>query len=307
MTRTNAPRETVARESFRDTPQWHFITDFFSNPFAVIGLAGLLLVAFVAIFAPWIAPQNPYDLAQLDFMDGNLEPGTPSAAGFTFVLGSDDQGRDVLSGIMYGLRTSLAIGAASAFIALAIGSAIGLVSAWFGGRTDTIIMRIVEVQMSFPAVLIALVLLAVLGQGIEKIVIALVMVQWAYYARTVRGLALVEKNREYIDAARCLRYSQPRIIFGHLLPNCTPPLIVIVTMQVAHAIALEATLSFLGIGVPITEPSLGLLISNGYHYMQSGRYWLSVYPGLALLFTIVSINLVGDHLRDILNPRSRAQ
>ena len=307
MTDIEAGRSEKVEESFRDTPLWHTVTDFFSNPFAVIGLAGLLLVGFIAIFAPWIAPQNPYDLSQLDFMDGNLAPGSPSAAGFTFYLGSDDQGRDMLSGIMYGLRTSMAIGAASAFIALGIGSAIGLVSAWFGGRVDAVIMRFVEVQMSFPAVLIALVLLAILGQGIEKIVIALVLVQWAYYARTIRSLALVEKNREYIDAARCLRYSQTRIIFGHLLPNCTPPLIVIVTMQVASAIALEATLSFLGIGVPITEPSLGLLIANGYQYMQSGRYWLSVYPGLALLFTIVSINLVGDHLRDILNPRSRSQ
>ncbi|CCQ73669.1 ABC transporter permease [Magnetospira sp. QH-2] len=304
---TPIPDEMPEREPFRDTPLGRFLQDFFSNPVAVIGLAGFLLVAFIAIFAPWIAPQDPYDLAQLDFMDGNMEPGAQAAAGFSFLLGSDDQGRDILSGIMYGLRTSLAIGAASAFIALSIGAAIGLVSAWFGGRTDTVIMRLVEVQMSFPAVLIALVLLAILGQGVEKIIIALVLVQWAYYARTIRGLALVEKNREYIDAARCLRYSQTRIIFGHLLPNCMPPLIVIVTMQVAHAIALEATLSFLGIGVPITEPSLGLLISNGFHYMQSGRYWLSFFPGLALLFTIVSINLVGDHLRDILNPRTRAQ
>lgn len=292
---------------FRDTLLGQFIVDFFSNPIAVLGLVGFIGVILTAVFAPYIAPQDPYDLAQLDFMDGNMKPGEQASAGFTFIFGSDEQGRDILSGIMYGLRTSLSIGAASAFIALALGTTIGLISAWFGGRVDTLIMRIVEVQMSFPAVLIALILLAVLGQGIEKIIIALVAVQWAYYARTVRGLALSEKNKEYIDVARCLRYSQARIIFRHLLPNCIPTLIVIVTMQVAHAIALEATLSFLGIGVPITEPSLGLLIANGFHYMQSGRYWLSVYPGLALLFTIVSINLVGDHLRDVLNPRNRSQ
>lgn len=160
--------QNTQRLAFRDTPFGHFVADFISNPIAMIGLVGFLLVAFVAIFAPWIAPQNPYDLMQLDFMDGNLEPGSQSAIGMTFHLGSDDQGRDILSGIMYGLRTSLTIGAASAFIALFIGAAIGLISAWFGGRTDTIIMRIVEVQMSFPAVLIALVLLAVLGQGTEK-------------------------------------------------------------------------------------------------------------------------------------------
>ncbi|MBL4615795.1 MAG: ABC transporter permease [Magnetovibrio sp.] len=299
--------QPAQRLAFKDTPLGHFVADFSANPIAVIGFVGVLLVVFIAIFAPWIAPQNPYDLMQLDFMDGNLEPGAQTALGFTFHLGSDNQGRDILSAIMYGLRTSLSIGAASAFIALIIGATVGLISAWFGGRTDTIIMRIVEVQMSFPAVLIALVLLAVLGQGTEKIMFALVAVQWAYYARTIRGLALVEKNREYIDAARCLRYSQTRIIFGHLLPNCMPPLIVIVTMQVAHAIALESTLSFLGIGVPITEPSLGLLIANGFHFMQSGRYWLSIFPGLALVFTIVSINLVGDHMRDILNPRTRGQ
>ncbi len=299
--------KNIDRLAFRETPFGQFLSDFFSNPFAVVGLAAFTLVAFVAIFAPWIAPQNPYDLAQLDFMDGNLKPGSPAANGFTFLLGSDDQGRDVLSGIMFGLRTSLAIGVASAFIGLIIGSTIGLISSWCGGKIDTLIMRIVEIQMSFPPILVAMILLAVLGQGIGKIVIALVLAQWAYYARTIRSLALTEKNREYIDAARCLRYSQSRIIFNHLLPNCMPPLIVIVTMQVAHAIALEATLSFLGIGVPITEPSLGLLIANGYQFMQSGRYWLSVYPGLALLFTIVSINLVGDHLRDILNPRTRSQ
>lgn len=186
--------QNTQRLAFRDTPFGHFVADFISNPIAMIGLVGFLLVAFVAIFAPWIAPQNPYDLMQLDFMDGNLEPGSQSAIGMTFHLGSDDQGRDILSGIMYGLRTSLTIGAASAFIALFIGAAIGLISAWFGGRTDTIIMRIVEVQMSFPAVLIALVLLAVLGQGTEKIMFALVAVQWAYYARTIRGLALVENT-----------------------------------------------------------------------------------------------------------------
>lgn len=297
----------TAESRFEASILGQFLVDFFSNPIAVIGLIGFLLVAIVAVFAPFIAPQDPYDLAQLNFMDGNLEPGATTSDGFTFVLGSDDQGRDVLSGIMFGLRTSLAIGAASAFIGLILGSTIGLVSSWFGGRVDTIIMRIVEIQMSFPPILIALILLAVLGQGIGKIVVALVLAQWAYYARTIRSLALTEKEQEYIDAARCLRYSQSRIIFNHLLPNCMPPLIVIVTMQVAHAIALEATLSFLGIGVPITEPSLGLLIANGYQYMQSGRYWLSVYPGLALLFTIVSINLVGDHLRDILNPRSGSQ
>jgi peptide/nickel transport system permease protein len=280
---------------------------FFDSRIAVVGLVGLLAVMFVAIFAPWIAPQDPYDLMQLNFMDGKLPPGSRGSNGELFLLGSDDQGRDILSAILYGLRTSLAVGAASAGIAFVLGSVVGLFAAYAGGWVDALVMRIVELQLSLPAILIALVLVAILGQGTDKIIIALVAVQWAYYARTIRAQAIIEKTREYIEAARMLRYSTSRIVLRHLLPNCLPPLIVLVTMQVAAAIALEATLSFLGIGLPLTEPSLGLLISNGYADMLSGRYWLSFYPGLALLFTIVSINLVGDQLRDVLNPKARQQ
>jgi peptide/nickel transport system permease protein len=169
-----------------------------------------------------------------------------------------------------------------------------------------VIMRIVDLQLSFPAILIALILLALLGKGVDKVIIALVTVQWAYYARTIRGGALVERQREYIDAARNLALPAHRIIFKHLLPNCLPPLVVVATIQVAHAISLEATLSFLGVGVPITEPSLGLLIANGYKYILSGKYWVSVYPGVLLLLTILAINLVGDRLRDLLNPRLKS-
>jgi peptide/nickel transport system permease protein len=209
----------------------------------------------------------------------------------------------MLSGILYGLRISLGVGVISSLIALCVGTTAGLIAAYFGGRIDTIIMRVVDIQLSFPAILVALILLAVLGQGIDKIIIALVTVQWAYYARTVRATALVERRKDYIEAARCLALSQSRIVFRHLMPNCLPPLIVVATVEVARAIALEATLSFLGIGLPITEPSLGLLISNGFEYMMSGKYWISFFPGVALLFVIVSINLVGDQLRDVLNPR----
>jgi peptide/nickel transport system permease protein len=166
-------------------------------------------------------------------------------------------------------------------------------------------MRVVDIQLSFPSILVALILVAVLGQGVGKIIIALVTVQWAYYARTVRSSALVERRKEYIEAARCLALGNARIVFRHLMPNCLPPIIVVVTVQVAHAISLEATLSFLGIGLPITEPSLGLLIANGFQYLMSGKYWISFFPGVALLVTIVSINLVGDQLRDVLNPRLR--
>jgi len=285
------------------TPLRRVASDFFDNPVAVFGLVLLCVIVVVAILAPLISPQNPYDLAQLDVTEGRLPPGARSLEGSTFWLGSDDQGRDMLSAIFYGLRISLSVGVMSTVIALGIGLALGLTAAYFGGRTDTIIMRIADIQLSFPAILIALILLAVLGQGTLKIVAALVTVQWAYYARTVRGAALVEKHKEYIEAARCLALPPLRIVFRHLLPNCLPPLMVVAAVQVAAAIALEATLSFLGLGLPITEPSLGLLIANGYQYLLSGKYWISFFPGVALLATILSINLVADQLRDVLNPR----
>ncbi|GLQ06899.1 ABC transporter permease [Sneathiella chinensis] len=279
-----------------------FASDFAEKKLAVLGLIVFVALIAAAIFAPWITPQNPYDLNQIDFLDGRLEPGSVGSQ-ITYWLGTDDQGRDLLSGIFYGLRTSLAVGAASTLIALVLGGALGLFAAYFGGRVDTLIMRIADLQLSFPAILIALILVSALGQGVDKVIISLVAVQWAYYARTIRGTALVERRKEYVEAATCLAISHRRIVFKHLMPNCTPPLIVVGTVQVAHAISLEATLSFLGIGVPITEPSLGLLIKNGFDYMLSGDYWVSFYPGLALLITIVSINLVGDQLRDVLNPR----
>jgi len=285
-----------------ETPFRRMLSDFLSSPTAVFGLVLLAAILTVAIAAPFISPQNPYDLAQLDVMDGRLPPGAKTDGG-TFWLGTDDQGRDMLSAIFYGLRISLTVGVVSTVVALALGLALGLAAAYLGGWTETVIMRIADIQLSFPAILIALILLAVLGQGMLKIIAALVTVQWAYYARTVRSAALVEKRKEYIEAARCLALPPSRIVFRHLLPNCLPPLIVVATVQVAAAIALEATLSFLGLGLPITEPSLGLLIANGYQYLLSGKYWISFFPGVALLLTIVSINLVADQLRDVLNPR----
>ena len=286
-----------------DAPLARIVADFLGNPLAIAGVVLLALVAGVALFAPLISPQNPYDLAQLDVLDARLPPGAQSASGHTFWLGTDDQGRDMLSAIFYGLRTSLVVGVVSTLIALAVGLAAGLFAAWAGGRGEALVMRIVDLQLSFPAILIALILIAALGQGTGKVIVALVTVQWAYYARTVRGAALVEKRREYIEAARGLALPPSRIVFRHLMPNCLPPVIVIATVQVAAAITLEATLSFLGLGLPITEPSLGLLIANGYQYLLSGRYWMSFFPGIALVVTIVAVNLVADQLRDTLNPR----
>ncbi len=286
-----------------ETPFRRVAADFAESRLAVAGLVTLILILIVAIGAPLVSPQNPYDLATLDIMDSKLPPGGQSLDGMTFWLGSDDQGRDMLSAIFYGLRISLGVGTLATVCALAIGLTVGLIAAWFGGWVEAVIMRLVDLQLSFPSILIALVLLASLGQGVDKIVIALITVQWAYYARTVRGAALVERNKEYIEAATSLALPTSRILFNHLLPNVLPPLIVIATVQVAHAIALEATLSFLGLGMPITSPSLGLLIANGFTHLMSGKYWISLYPGIALLATIVSINLVGDQLRDVLNPR----
>jgi peptide/nickel transport system permease protein len=285
-------------------PRREILASFRRSRLAATALVVLCVIMLAAVFANVITPQNPYDLAELDIMDSRMPPGTESADGKTrFWLGTDEQGRDMYSAILYGLRISLGVGVISTLIALTLGMAVGLAAGYAGGWIDAVIMRIVDLQLSFPSILIALVLLAVLGQGVDKIVIALVTVQWAYYARTVRGTALVEKRREYVDAAVCLAYSWWRIIYRHILPNCLPPLIVVATVQVAHAIALEATLSFLGLGMPITSPSLGLLIANGYAHLLSGKYWMSFFPGVALLLTIVAINLVGDHLRDVLNPR----
>ena len=245
-----------------ETPLRRIVRDFLSNPIAVLGLAMLAVIVAIAVLAPWISPQNPYNLGQIDIMDSKLPPGEASAGGQSFWLGTDDQGRDMLSAIFYGLRISLVVGVVSTVIALVIGLALGLVAAYVGGRVEGFVMRVVDIQLSFPPILIALILIAVLGQGTGKVITALVTIQWAYYARTVRSAALVEKRKEYMEAARCLALSPARIVFRHLLPNCLPPMIVVATVQVAAAIALEATLSFLGLGLPITEPSLGLLIAT---------------------------------------------
>jgi peptide/nickel transport system permease protein len=273
------------------------------SPKATIALAICLILIATAIFGPSLVPQNPYDLAAIDFFDARLPPMSNSMSGTTYLLGTDGQGRDMFSAMVYGLRTSMGVGLFSGVIALAVGTALGLTAAYYGGRIDTLIMRLVDLMLGFPTILVALMLLALLGQGVWKVVLALVIVQWAQFARAVRAAALIERGKEYVEAAASLGLSKPRILFGHMLPNCLPPIIVIGTLQVANAISAEATLSFLGIGLPITEPSLGLLIANGYQTLLSGQYWISVYPGLLLLALVFSINIVGDRLREVLNPR----
>lgn len=299
-------RETVSDGMHEKAPGrfgavWH---EFRESPAAVFGLALCLLLLTMAVFAPLIATQNPYDLAEINFMDGSLPPMSVNPDGQLFLLGTDMQGRDMFSAMLYGLRTSISVGVIAGVVAIVIGVIVGLVASYAGGFIDALIMRIVDFMLSFPTILVALMLLAVLGQGVGNLILALVLVQWAYFARTVRSTALSERRMEYVEAAQSLGLSKTRIILGHLAPNCIPPVIVVGSMQVASAISAEATLSFLGLGLPVTKPSLGLLIANGFDVMMSGLYWISVFPGVLLLILIFAINLVGDRLREVLNPRN---
>ncbi len=293
-----AVAETTRRQRLGE-----FWSDFARSKVAVLALAVIAALLFLAFACEWVAPQDPYDLRNLDWGDAFLRPGAVGSGGYTHMLGTDNVGRDMFSAILYGLRTSFIIGLSAGGLALTVGIAVGLTAAYFGGRTEAVLMRVVDLQLSMPAILMALVLVAVLGSGVAQIVLALVVAQYAYFARTTHGAATVERRKDYIEAARSTPLPTRRVLFRHLLPNVMPPLIVVATVQVAAAIALEATLSFLGVGLPLTEPSLGSLISNGFRYIHTDRTWLSLYPGFALMITVVAINLVGDQVRTVLDPR----
>ena len=288
-----------------DSPVARFWNEFRENRVALAALAAVGLIVGLAVLSPLVAPQDPYDLANLVLSDARRPPGHLGSKGFVYWLGTDAQGRDLLSAILYGLRVSLQVGLAAGAFAFALGASLGTIAAFAGGRVEALIMRFVDLQLSFPAILLALVLVAVLGPGKWQLVAALVTAQYAYFARTAHGAASAERSKDYVVAALSTPLSARRVVFRHILPNCLPPLIVVATVQVANSIALEATLSFLGLGLPVTEPSLGMLIANGFQYMLSGRYWISIYPGVALIVLIVAINLVGDQIRDQLNPRLR--
>ncbi|SHJ76185.1 peptide/nickel transport system permease protein [Palleronia salina] len=298
-TASAAPAETRASR-LRD-----FWSDYRRSPIAVLSLAVVVLLAALSFGAPLVAPQDPYDMAALDWLDAFLPPGTEGSGGYTHLLGTDNAGRDMLSAILYGLRTSFVIGLSAGALALMVGICVGLSAAYFGGRLESLLMRVVDLQLSMPAILLALVLVAMLGQGVGQIILALVVAQYAYFARTTHGAATVERGKDYIEAARSTPLPTRRVLFRHLLPNVLPPLIVVATVQVASAIALEATLSFLGVGLPLTEPSLGSLISNGFKYIHTDRTWLSIYPGIFLMITVVAINLVGDQVRHVLDPKNQ--
>ncbi|MGH6782127.1 MAG: ABC transporter permease [Sphingomonadaceae bacterium] len=287
------------------SPLARFWKEFRESKVALAALIVVVVMIGVALLAPWIAPQDPYDLANLALSDARRPPGYVGSGGFAHLLGTDAQGRDLFSAILYGLRISLQMGLIAGSLAFTVGVTLGITAAYLGGRWEAFIMRVVDLQLAFPAILLALVISAVLGQGKVQLIAALAAAQYAYFARTAHGAAAAERGKDYVEAAFSTPLPARRVVWRHILPNCLPPLIVVATVQVANAIALEATLSFLGVGLPVTEPSLGMLIANGFQYMMSGRYWISIYPGVALIILIVAINLVGDQIRDQVNPRLR--
>lgn len=290
------------------------MTGFFSSEFffhyrrnlpAICGSLLLAFFALMAIFGPLLVTQNPYDVSQLELMDSFKPPVWLEGGDIRYFLGTDGQGRDVLASIVYGARISAFIGLAAMILSCAIGTTLGLVSGYYGGIADSIIMRIADIQLSFPSMLIALFLMSAFGTGIGMVLIALTAVGWVVYARTVRGSTLGEIQKEYIQAAKVAGLSNGQIILRHVLPNVMTPLIVVSTIQVGTFILIEASLSFLGVGVPITEPSLGLLVKEGFDVLFSGIWWTSAFPGLFIMFLVFGINLFGDFLRDELNPRLR--
>jgi peptide/nickel transport system permease protein len=291
------------------------VHSFLRSPVTVV--AGVLTLAFclAALLAPWIAPNNPYDLTTLSLWNSNLPPMWLDQGNPQFPLGTDDQGRCVLSTILYGLRISLGVGFLAVATSAALGIALGLMAGYLGGRLDTLIMRIADVQLAFPAILIALFVDGTLrgmfpNWGRESsafwiLVVALTLAFWVQYARTVRGSTIVEKNREYVQAARVIGLSAPVVMARHVLPNVLGPVLVIATINLGLAIITEATLSFLGVGFPPTEPSLGALIQIGSRFLFSGEWWITIFPGVALAVLVLAINMLGDWLRDALNPRLR--
>jgi peptide/nickel transport system permease protein len=285
------------------SPLLRFWNEFAENRLALFALSVVVLVVGAAVLSPLFAPQDPYDIGKLVLGDARRPPGFVGAGGYVHLLGTDAQGRDLWSAILYGLRISIQIGLTAGAVAFIFGGALGAIAAFAGGRTEALIMRFIDLQLSFPAILLALVISAILGQGKWQLTAALVAAQYAYFARTAHGAAVSERAKEYVEAALSTPLSSRVVIFRHIVPNCMPPLIVVASIQIANAISLEATLSFLGLGLPVTHPSLGTLIANGFQYMLSGRYWISIYPGIALIVLILAINLVGDQIRDQLNPR----
>jgi peptide/nickel transport system permease protein len=303
---------TQALARFLDSDLWW---SFKRSPLTVAAAIAAFLCIAGAVFAPWLAPHNPYDLAQISLMNSNLPPVFQKGGSSEFLLGTDQQGRDILSTIMYGSRVSLLVAVCATVMSMLIGVTLGLVAGYVGGRLESFIMRVADIQLSFPAILIAL-LISGIGRtvlpremqdqlALYVIILSIGLTGWVQYARTVRGSTLVEKNKEYVQAARVIGVPSIRIMLFHVLPNALGPVLVIATLGVASAILTEATLSFLGVGMPPTQPSLGTLINEGQNYLFSGEWWITIFPGIALIVMVISVNLLGDWLRDALNPKLR--
>ena len=285
------------------------------RPGVVFATVLVAIIVLSAVFAPWVAPHNPFDLKTLSLGDAFTPPAWTDKGNRSFLLGADDQGRDVLSAIIFGSRMSLLVGVLATLLAMVIGVTLGLLSGYAGGKVDAFIMRVADVQLSFPAILIALLVDGLARAALPKelhdqlalyvLVLAIAASGWVRYARTVRGSTLVERNKEYVQAARVIGRHPAAIMFTHVLPNALGPVLVLVTLHIGEAIITEATLSFLGVGVPPTQPSLGTLIRIGNDFLFSGEWWITVFPGLALVILVLAINVLGDWLRDALNPKLR--
>ena len=287
---------------------------FRQSPTAIVAAVIAALCLICSVFAPWVSPHNPFDLATLNLSDARLPPAWMDGGNTRYLLGTDDQGRDLLSALFYGARLSLAVGFASVLLSLVVGVGLGLLSGFVGGKVDAFIMRVCDVMLSFPSILIALLINGVAramfpnaqdSLALGVLILAIALTGWVQYARTVRGSTLVERNKEYVQAARVIGVAPLRIMVKHVLPNVMGPVMVLATIQVAAAILTEATLSFLGVGVPPTSPSLGTLIRVGNDFLFSGEWWITIFPGLMLVLIALSVNLLGDWLRDALNPRLR--
>ena len=297
---------------FFDSDLWWSFT---RSPITIISAVVALICILGALFAPWIAPHNPFDLASLNLLDAFKPPSWIEEGEAQYLLGTDDQGRDMLSAIMYGARVSLLVGLSATLFATTLGVTLGLLAGYFGGKLDALLMRICDVQLTFPSILVALLIDGVVRAALPRevhdqialfvVIFAIGISEWPKFARTVRGSTMVERNKEYVQAARVIGVTPPRIMLSHVLPNVMGPVLVIATLNLGLAILSEATLSFLGVGVPATQPSLGTLIRIGNDFLFSGEWWITIFPGVTLIAMVLSVNLLGDWLRDALNPKLR--
>lgn len=290
----------IRRKQFMDSEMFY---NYKNNLPAVIGSIIIFIVLIIALFGPLFTVQNPYDLTEISLSEAYLPPLWIEGGSSDFILGTDEQGRDILSSIVYGSRVSIFIGVTGMLLSCSLGTVMGLISGYYGGKIDSLIMRIADVQLSFPTTLIAIFIMTIFGRGIDKILIALTLVGWVRYARTVRGEVLGVKRKEYIEASHSIGLPDQTIMFKHIMPNVLTSVIVLSTIQIGGFILTEATLSFLGVGVPITKPSLGLLVKNGFDVLFSGLWWASFFPGLYIMLIVFGVNLLGDFLRDEINPK----